>query len=241
MTTSGGNDPSTWSAGDWFGVASYGAWPQAAGVPIGLADDSAVGISGSAPFASDTQGIIDGTTLATDRFFASIDTVNGANTGGSATATWEFDIAGFTDLELTIDMAAMGDFENADSYVWSYSIDGGAFQTVFASTTNEAGTQSYTMQGGAVVSLDDPLQIQGTSLNDVFQPFTVSIQGTGSVLTLQIVGTSDGGSEAFAARNIIITGNSDGVDPTGPAPEPTTSPTAAPTLELTPIYDIQGA
>ncbi|MEM1428984.1 MAG: endonuclease/exonuclease/phosphatase family protein [Pseudomonadota bacterium] len=206
VTTSGGNDPADWGAGDWFGVAAYGAWPQSAGVPFALADDSAVGISGGV-FAGDTLGIIDSTTAPTDRFFGAVDTVNGDNASGTGTATWVFDIAGFADLELSIDMAAMGDFETSDSYVWSYTIDGGTFQDVFTASVDEDGTQTYTMEGGATPTLDDPMQINGVALSDAFQTFTESLAGAGSTLTLQLVGRSDGGEEAFAAENIVIAGN----------------------------------
>lgn len=205
VTTSGGNDPATWSPGDWFGVAAYGSWPQGAGVPFAIADDSVVGISGGSPFAGDTLGIIDSSTAATDTFFSAVDIVNGVNSGGSGTATWEFDISSAQNgLFLSIDMAAMGDFETSDSYIWSYSIDGGAFQTIFVSSVDEAGDQNYTMEDGDIINLSDPMLINGVTLNDEFQTLTEAISGTGSTLTLQVEGTSDGGSEAFAAKNIVI-------------------------------------
>jgi len=197
VTTSGGADPDTWSPGDWFGVASYGAWPQGAGVPFGLADDSVEDISGAGVSASDQQGIIDGTTASTDRFFSGVDMVNASNAGGTGTATWVFDISGFENLMLSIDMAAMGDFESSnDSYVWSYSIDGGAFTDIFTSSIDEPGSQSYTMQGGANVTLTDPMLINGITLNDVYQTLTGAITGTGAELTLRVVGSGDGGSGA---------------------------------------------
>ncbi|NEQ96850.1 MAG: hypothetical protein F6K30_09020 [Cyanothece sp. SIO2G6] len=206
VTTTGGADPVSWSPGDWFGVAAWGLWPQPAGVPFALADDSVEGISGSV-FAPDSQGIIDSSTLPTDLFFGSVDLVNGANPGGSATATWEFDVSGFEKLSLSIDMAAMGDFEaSGDSYVWSYSIDGGAFQDIFVSSVDEAGAQIYTMENGLVVTLDDPLLFNNTILDDEFQTLTETIEGSGSTLTLQLTGTADGGSEAYVAQNIVITG-----------------------------------
>lgn len=46
VITSGGVDPVNWSPGDWFGVAAWGTWPQPAGVPFAVADDSVEGISG---------------------------------------------------------------------------------------------------------------------------------------------------------------------------------------------------
>ncbi|MEL6367354.1 MAG: hypothetical protein AAFQ16_05265, partial [Pseudomonadota bacterium] len=101
VATAGGTDPATeWGPGDWFGVAAYGSWPQTAGVPFAIADDSVVGISGGA-FSGDTQGIIDSSVAPTDRFLSMVDTVNGANPGNSATATWVFDVQGAAELAVS--------------------------------------------------------------------------------------------------------------------------------------------
>ncbi len=213
LTTAGGASPTTWSPGDWFGWGAWGAWPQSAGIPFALADDSVVGISGS-PSPGDTLGIIDGATTSTDEVFGIVDTVNNNNTGDSATAEWTFDISGFDNLSLSIDFAAMGDFELSDSFVFSYAIDGGALQTVFQSSVDEAGSQTYTMEGGAVVTLDDPLLINGAVLNDVLQTLTANLTGTGSELTLNLTASTNGADEGFVFDNILIEG--DAVS-TGPA------------------------
>ncbi len=208
VSTSGGADPASWAPGDWFGWGAYGAWPQGTppGVPFGIADDSVFPVSGST-FAPDTQGIIDSRTAATDEFFSVIDLVNGANAGGSATAIWEFDISGASALSVSIDFAAMGDFETSnDSYTFTYSIDGATALPLFSSSVNEAGNQSYTMESGATPVLNDPLLINGTLLNDELQTLTASIPELGSTLTLQFDATTDGGSEGFVFDNIRIDG-----------------------------------
>ena len=59
-----------------------------------------------------------------------------------------------------IDMAAMGDFEagpNGDSFLFEYSVDGGPYQPLFTSSVDESATQSYFMDRGTFVQLDDPL------------------------------------------------------------------------------------
>ncbi|MEO1457684.1 MAG: endonuclease/exonuclease/phosphatase family protein, partial [Pseudomonadota bacterium] len=204
VTTADGVDPVNWGPGDWFGWGAFGAFPQSAGVPFALADDSVIGVSGSA-FAGDTQGIIGQSTAATDEFFGVVDTVNGDNPGGTATAVWTFDITGEEELSFSVDVAAMGDFEaSGDSFEFSYQIDGGAVQTLFSSTVDEAGAQNYTMDSGAVVNLNDPLQLGGVTLDDSLQTLTESIDGTGSELTVTFTASTDGGSEGFVFDNLLI-------------------------------------
>ena len=85
-------------------------------IPFAVLDDSL------SIFPPDSLGIIkEGNT---DIFFGVVDTENGDNSGPVA-ATWVFDISGATDLVLSIDMGAMGDFESTDTFEWTYSIDGG--------------------------------------------------------------------------------------------------------------------
>ncbi|MEL7313162.1 MAG: lamin tail domain-containing protein, partial [Pseudomonadota bacterium] len=200
--------------GDWFGVAAYGSWPQSAGVPFAIADDSVVGISGS-PFAGDTLGIIDSRTAPTDTFFSMVDTVNGSNPTGPATATWVFDVSTANELTVSVDMAAMGDFETTDSFEWRYSIDGGAFETLFMPVVDEAAVQTYTMEGGATPELNDPLVVNSVLLNDDFITFSVTLPTIGNSLTIEFTGSGDGGSEAYAARNLIVSEGA--INPGGPA------------------------
>ena len=41
----------------------------------------------------------------------------------------------------------------------------------------------------------------------MFQTFTAALSGVGSVLTIELFGGGDGGSEAFAAQNLVIEGD----------------------------------
>ena len=147
------------SAADGFNKFQRGVSPT---IPFAVTDDSA----GS--FPPDTLGIIK--TGNTDEFFGIADTNNGDTGGRDVVATWVFNVAGAENLSLSIDMGAMGDFEasatTGDFFNWSYSIDGGPAQTVFQSSVDEAASQTYTMEGGADVTLDDPMLVNGVLLNN---------------------------------------------------------------------------
>jgi hypothetical protein len=86
---------------------------------------------------------------------------------------------------------------------------------VFTAVADETGSQSYTLAGGAVFNLNDPLVVGSTVLNNVFQTLTAPIAGTGTTLTLTLTASGDGGNEAFAFDNIMITGQPQGGGQTG--------------------------
>ncbi len=174
-------------------------------IPYSVLDDSL------SIYTGDYLGIIkEGNT---DIFFGVTDTVNGDNSG-PVTAIWEFDISGASDLALSIDMGAMGDFESSDVFTWEYSVDGGATQTAFASTVDEAGSYTYTLEGGGSFTLNDPMLVDGTILTNDLATFTTNLAGTGSTLTLTLTASTNGGSEAFSFQNIIIDGSGGGTGPT---------------------------
>ena len=102
------------SAGDGFQVYQRFVSPS---IPFALLDDS------ETIFTADTLGIIEESD--TEPFFGVVDTVNGDNPGGAVSASWVFDVSGFTDLSLAIDIAAMGDFESSDTFSFSVAVDGG--------------------------------------------------------------------------------------------------------------------
>ncbi|WP_299652362.1 ExeM/NucH family extracellular endonuclease [uncultured Tateyamaria sp.] len=195
------NAPVFSSAGDGFGVFQVGT---SASIPFSLIDDSA------ATFPGDSLGIID-SDGNTDPFFGATDTVNG-DTTGPVSATWAFDISGFTDLILSLDAGAMGDFEGTDSFSFTYNIDGGTEMSLFDFVTDDTATLDYTLAGGSVVSLDDPLTLSGSGevLSNVLQTLSATIEGTGATLNLTFTANTDGGSEAFAFQNIVIEGAGEG-------------------------------
>ena len=182
-------------------------------IPSQLVDTST---SGS---PSDTRGIINPITK-TDTWFGITDTINEsgepAEHPGVGIATWVFDVAGAIDLHISIDMAAMGDFEatgaTADYFDWTYQFDNGPVLPLFTSTVNEAIEQDYTMADGDIVSLDDPIEMvsadnQLVLLTNMLQKVTSPLSGLGDLLTIQLMARTDGGDEAYAFDNIVIEGS----------------------------------
>ncbi len=180
------------SAGDGFQKYQRGV---SSSIPFSVLDDSL------ATFPGDTLGIVDDNNL--DEFFGATDTENPQNSG-PVSATWVFDVSGATDLALSIDMGAMGDFESSDSFEWTYSIDGGPTMTAFAGETDEAAAHTYTLASGTMSTLNDPMTIQDEILDNVLRTVSTLIAGTGSELTLTLTVQTNGGTEAFAFQNIVI-------------------------------------
>ncbi|GAB4456991.1 MAG: hypothetical protein OHK0029_15910 [Armatimonadaceae bacterium] len=116
----------------------------------------------------------------------------------------------------------MGDFEStgssADSLNWFYSVDGSNSVPLLTSTINEAGFQQYTLEDGASSStLNDPMRINGITLNNNFRTFTVAIPESGSELSLLVQGRAANDDEAIAFDNIIIRGSSAAIPEPGAA------------------------
>lgn len=181
------------AAGDQFGIEDRGD-----GSTFALLDDSLA-------VPNDNLGIIG----AADQgnFFGVTDTVNGDN-NELLSAEWAFDISEATgSLSVSVDIAAMGDFEDPqDIFMLEASIDGGAFSSLFTIATDEAATQTYALEDGDSFTLNDPLRVDGVLLDNNFQTFTTALAGTGNELVVRFSALSDGGSEAFALRNLVIEG-----------------------------------
>lgn len=190
-------------AGDAWGVYSF-----ATSTAFGIIDES--GASCDPVFATDNQGFIGCDFVG--NYFGVVDLENN-EFSGEASVQWDFNITGATDMTVCIDMAAMGDFESAgDAFNFFYSIDGSTPTPLFTSSVDEAGSQNYTMDDSDVFSINDPLLMDGTMLDENFQTLSKAIAGTGSVLSIILIAETDGGSEAFALDNIVIKGTpGDGV------------------------------
>ncbi len=209
------------SPGDGFQKYQRGV---SASIPFSVLDDSL------SIFTEDSLGIVKEGNV--DEFFGVTDTVNNDNSA-DVQAQWRFCVRGATDLNLSIDMGAMGDFEAADFFRWSVSLDGGPDVTVFESTVDESGDQEYTLEGGSSFLLEDPMLVDGIFLSDDLATFSRAVDGSGDVLTLTLVANTDGGSEAFAFQNILITGDGEALG--GCGDEPPVGP------ELVRIHDVQGS
>lgn len=169
---------------------------------------------------SDTLGIIP---FGDDETFFGVADTENSNTNGPVTAVWEFDILGRTDLEVTIDAAAMGDFESDDFFRWTASIDGGLEQEIIYGMGDTAAQRLYTLADGSTqIILSDPIKVEPFYfLSNEFQTLSGLVTGQGNTLTVTLEAEDKGSSEAFAFRNLIVKA-SDGT-PT-PAPTPQTCP-----------------
>ena len=165
----------------------------------------------------DGDGVDIGIVSDADPFFGLADTVNpdngnGSGTQGTVTASFVFDISSVTsDLSVSMDWAAIGDFESNDKFTVTASIDGGAVITLFSLSPDETASLTYTFAGGNMVTLSDPMQLTvtggtTTTLSNIFQSFTSNIAGTGSVLTISVTGRMNGAGEGLAFRNLEVSG-----------------------------------
>lgn len=131
-----GTDNQLLIPGDFWGVGSRNAWPQgfpSPGVPFSIADDTVFGYANDAPFANDDEGIFGGNSDLDNNYFAMADS---DDLGAGQTATWSFNVSGFTDLGVSIDIGSDidGDFPyDPGSFIaFSASIDAGPSQVLFA-------------------------------------------------------------------------------------------------------------
>lgn len=270
------------------------------GLPFDMIDQTVAGAgNGAFQDADDNFGILRST--KTDNVFVLADTLNGDNVAGSTalvpdgtvSGVWEFDISAGNQMQISIDFAAIGEFDNNDGafetddfFTFTYQIDGGPVETAFdvrPEEINGADTGEFytvTMESGTVhdrydfpffsesdwttlttsgpsgglnfhpdddgvtngdttaqdgfipvegalgvveeranqdgsfndvehEAFKDPLVVNSgtaseTTLNNVFQTVTTPINGSGSTLTLKLLGVADGSLETFMFDNIVI-------------------------------------
>ncbi len=164
--------------------------------PAALLDDSAT--------TTDILGIV--AESMSGWFFGVVDNVN-SDSPGSATAQWQFDVTGFHNLTLALDMAAMGDFEASDYFLWHFAFDTGSSGTLWRGQTDESAAQTYRLSSGAEVTLNDPLMVDGVALSNNFTSFLLPLAGVGSTLTLTLEAALNGGQEALAFRHLSLAGS----------------------------------
>ncbi len=187
------------SSRDGFQKYSRASSPS---IPHVLRDDSLSG--------SDSYGIVDENDYG--EFFGIADTVNSdtGNDGEPINATWQFDINGETNLQLRVDVAAIGNFEGPDDsspmdfFKFTASVDGGDVQELIATETDKSVDMTYTLADGSTVEYGDPLKIGNLYLTNNFQTVTALIDGTGSILTITLEAVANGSSEAMAFRNLFV-------------------------------------
>jgi hypothetical protein len=198
--------------GDTFGYAARGGGNEAGGV---VDNDAAFSIlDDSSTFTTDVVGIVRSTDF--DNFFGVSDTYNNESDPkilDPFSATWTFDVTGSSNLNVAVDIAAMGDFEatgaNADNFSFSYSYDGVNFTSILPIIVREDLTLDYAMEGvegvEKIVNVADPLELGGTLITNQFVTFSESIAApTSSTLSVKFTALTDGGTEGFAFRNLTI-------------------------------------
>ncbi len=183
-------------------------------VNFDFADDSVINNSDADPANDDTFGLVKPD--KTDLFLGFADTDNNDNPGGDVSVTWVVAAGGQTGLNLSFDIAAMGDFESTDTLTFTASFDGGTPETLFTSTfidTPDTETFTYTLDDGSLATpfnsddtnIKDPFVIDGQTVINEFQTFTFPITGSGSQLTLTLNYNTNGGPEPIAIDNVAVT------------------------------------
>ncbi|MBB6429686.1 PEP-CTERM sorting domain-containing protein [Algisphaera agarilytica] len=121
---------------DNFGIID----PTGGGVPFDFLDDSTT-------FIADRFGIFQSGDR--DRFVGMQDTVNGSNPGGTVQIDWTFDISGYENIQVSVDMAAVGDFEGDDTFDFFAQIDGGSLQNPITATAQSGTFYDVTVENGS--------------------------------------------------------------------------------------------
>jgi len=212
-----GNDPSNtgvWSSpSDNFGVRSVGDFFGTSGtgnfVSDTIIDDS---IARAGDFGIIRSDYTDGS------FFAVVDTDNGVNPSGLVTGTWTFDISGAASLDtFSVDLGAVGGwFDNGSAFerfTFSYSIDGGASADLLTIRGDQgvSGTRTYADGGTTFYPGGDPADGNGASINGQFvsnelTTYSAGLSGSGSVLTIELIGFINDNGAGFAFDNLRIDG-----------------------------------
>lgn len=196
----------SWGPGDasWPMSRSF-LGPNGSGMPFNISDDGVSPAAGNTTFTSDVLGFAH-QALGGNGFFGVTDTVNGANPGNTVSADFRFDISGAGNVAVNIDFAAMGDFEASgtnDFFNFFYEIDGGGLAPLFTSNVREDLTQNYNMDATGLQVIDDPIEMNGVLLNDVFQTLKSPFLGSGNELRIFFQAQTDGG-EGFGFDNIVV-------------------------------------
>jgi len=89
-------------------------------------------------------------------------------------------------------------------FEWTYQIDGGSVQTAFAGTVDEDGSHTYTLEGDASFTLNDPMQLDSVTLTNDLQTFVAPLDGSGDELLLTLTAMTNGSSEAFVFQDVVI-------------------------------------
>lgn len=141
-------------------------------------------------------------------YFAAQD-LDGDGTNPSTLVFSNINIAGATNLNFSLKVAeddASGEnWDGDDSFIITYSIDGGAAQNLFAV---EASSNGSNVAPAVDTNFDG--QGDGTTITSAFQTFTGAIAGTGSTMTITMTFDLNAGDEDIAIDDFEIQGTPGG-------------------------------
>ncbi|MCA9288512.1 MAG: hypothetical protein KDA05_08000, partial [Phycisphaerales bacterium] len=218
-----------WLPGDSFWpMTRQNIGPNNVGMPFNISDDSVVAAAGNTPFPTDSQGFA-GQQFGGDGFFGITDTVN-PQSPGQVGAQFLFDVAGFDQLGVVVELAAMGEFEPDDFFALEYSVDGQPFQPLIVMQSDQGGHERYYMDSGQPVDQFNPQRVLSLSsqggylhqLTDYWTEVDAGIPESGNVLAIRVVAQTDG-AEAFGLDNLCIVGQ-----PATPTCQPDLTTSAVP-------------
>jgi hypothetical protein len=143
----------------------------------------------------------------TDKFFGIF------RAGATRTLTYTFAIMDYDNLGLAFDWVTSGTVASDRLASISYSIDGGAFTTIFEAGIANGTDWNETFDGGTAFTRGNSFGTTvngaaGANLTDIFQTFNPTIAGTGNTLTLSVVqGSTVGGTYGgYGMDNLVLSG-----------------------------------
>ncbi len=124
------------------------AGPGSQGLPFDVVDETILAAAGSTGgvFPPDDKGILKSTDLS--NVFIVGDLQNDINMSGTGSATWTFDVSGFNNLSVSLDMAAIGAFEDTDVFQVIAQVDSNPVQIIMNGTANDGVQYTVEMEGG---------------------------------------------------------------------------------------------
>lgn len=121
---------------------------------------------------------------------------------------WVLDVSGLYQLEWSIQLAAMGDYELSDSLRLTGSFDGRLPFEVFSTEVDEAGSHEYEVSSGAKVLLADPLMLGGVVVDNTWKTFqgNLSVSGDSLLLRMELSGFT-ATTEPLGIDQLTLSGN----------------------------------
>lgn len=168
-------------------------------------------------FATNPLNVFHDTSQKYEPFFLSrnVDNPQNPNAGQDpeGEVSWDFDIAGVSNVKLFVDIAAKGDFEATDVFELTYQIDGGTERDALTFAVDESGKQTYELFNDDPTApkqdvLFDPLTITDdtgtTTASNIFKTYTASLTGTGNSVKIRFKVVQEGGNEMVALKNLFV-------------------------------------